>query len=309
MAISELLRNLESYPSKTKTVVLDLQKVIPIDNNGDEIYVISATPSPTTMVGIGGGSINPVFIREFKSGYCKSSGFKNPPYTVTSGNSKLRVSIDGSSYYEITLSSGSGLTGEDVARDLQTQITAIGGDGASEEGNAAFLNTSVKYENGRFVVIAGSVSNTFTGVGKSSVQILPGTSGDASATLGFDIPVVSELIASSTATETVLVSGYTANTGNTLVVDSVQDLSTGMAFTISDGTNREYFVASGIVGNSIYFSSATVSGLSNSYAIGSIIQKIFERDADSDLASPHVDIDAIVRFALQGIGSQIDFSV
>ena len=308
MAINETVRDIENYPSKSKTVTLDLQKVIPVDNDGDEIYILSSTPG-SGVAKIGGGTFNPIFIREFKSGYCKSSSFKNAPFTVVSGNANLRISIDGSQYHTVVLESGVGLSGEDIATDLQTKITALGGDGGAEEFNVAFLNATVSFENNRFKILSGTVSNTFTGVGKSSVRVLPGLTNDATTLLGFDIPTISEDISAKIASEIVLTSGYTAFSGTTLSVTSTQDLSIGMAFTITDGTNREYFVASGIGANSIDFVCAVTSGLNNSYAVGSVVQKIFERDADADLAAPYNDIDAIARFMLRGIGNQIDFSV
>jgi hypothetical protein len=308
MAINETVRDIENYPSKSKTVTLDLLKIIPVDNDGDEVYILSSTPG-SGVAKIGGGTFNPIFIREFISGYCKSSGFKNSPFTVVSGNANLRISIDGSTYHEIILASGNGLSGEDIAADLQTKITALGGDGALEEFNVAFLNATVSFENNRFKILSGSVSNTFTGVGKSSVRVLPGLTNDASTLLGFDIPAVSEDIAAKVASEIVLTSGYTAYSGTVMAVTSTQDLTTGMAFAITDGTNREYFVASGVGANSISFVSAVTSGLEHSYATGSVVQKIFERDADADLAAPYKDIDEIVRFILRGIGNQIDFSV
>lgn len=302
MSISEILRDIENYPLKTKTVTLDLQRIVPIDNEGDEIYVITSTPA-TGTVKIGGGTINPIFVRDFKAGYIKSSGKKNPPFTVTSGSKSLRLSIDGSAFVNIDLTEGSGLTGDSIADDMQTQINALASSG-TVSGNIAFLNATVEFKNNCFEIIAGSISNTYVGVGKSSVAVISGATNDITASLGFNIPISSELLSSKQATETILTSPYTAS-GIALTVESVSDLTAAQAFTISDGINREYFVASGVAANTINLH----YGLVNSYDSGSVVQKIFERDPRADLASPYDNLDIITRFALRSVANQIDFSV
>jgi len=202
MAITETVRDLEQNPNVTRTVTLDLQSVIPLDSEGDEKYVTSATPQTTAVSKISGGSITPIFLQEFKAGYSKSSGFKNPPFTVDSSANKLQISIDGSSYSTITLSSGIGLSGEDVAEDLQTKISAEAGTGETHEGNLGFLNALVEFKDSRFRIYSGTISNTYTGTAKSSVSVVPATSGDASVLLGFDMPIESETLSSKRPTET-----------------------------------------------------------------------------------------------------------
>lgn len=301
MAINETVQDLENYPSKTKTITLDIKKIIPIDNEGDEVYVGVAS---TTATKIGGGTIDPINIREFKVGYCKSSGFVEAPFTIASGNNQLKVSIDGSPERPIILSSGVGLTGDDIARDLQAQISALAAVSGIEDRNPAFLNCTVSFKNNRLVVIAGSLSNTYTGIGKTSVNVLPGDAGSADATLGFDKKIVSEELASKQATETLLSSSY--STGTDLTVESIAGFSDGYACTITDGVNREYFVVSGSASNTL---TMVGSGLVNTYDAGSIIQRIFERDPSADLASPLDTIDDFYRFALKSIANQINFAV
>lgn len=301
MAINETIRDLENYPNKTKTVTLDLIKAVPIDNEGDEVYVLT---SSSTNTKVGGGTPNPIFIREYKAGYAKSSGYKTSPFTLTSGNNQLQISIDGSSYSTIVLNSGTGLTGANIAQDMQQKINALAASGAGQQFKLEFLNATVEFVNNRFVVVAGSISNTYTGVGKSSVNVIAATSGDATSALGFDIPVTSEALASKQPTETTVLSNYSG--GSSIMLNSTQGFEAGQAFTITDGTNREYLVASGVSasGINLYYP------LSNSYAAGAVVQKIFERDPDGDVvASPYQDIDAIVRFSLRSIANQIDFSV
>lgn len=303
MAITETVRNLAVNPSVTRTVTLDLQSIIPEDTEGDEIYVTSSVTTATSV--IDASSINPIYLREFKTGYCKSSGFKNPPFNVTPTSSDLRISIDGSSFYTITLASGTGLSGEDVADDMQTKISALGGVGGVAEGDLAFLNALVEFSENRFKITSGTVSNTYTGVGKSSVSVIPGVSNDISAELGFNIVVESEALSSKKAKETILTTTYSG--GIEINVESVDDYAAWDAFTITDGTNREYFVASGVDAGDTKL--LVISGtIMNTYSGGAIVQKIFERDPTSDLASPYDNIDALIRFQLRSMANQMDFS-
>lgn len=302
MAITENLRDLSLGNNIQRQVTLDLVKVIPVDNEGDEVYATTATTTATSKIGTG-GTISPSFLRQFKAGFAKSSGFKTPPFTVTSGsNDKLQVSIDGSTFREITLSPGIGLSGEDIADDLQTKLNALALTGGAEQGKQGFLNVLVEFKDNRFHIISGTVSDTYTGVGKSSVLVNSGTN-DVSATLGFDIPVESEVLATKRPTETKLATGYVS--GTTLDVESVSDFQAGQAFTITDGANREYFIAAAIGSGDITISG---SGLVNDYVAGSVVQKIFERDPSSDLASPYEDVDALIRFQLRMLANQISFS-
>lgn len=303
MAITETVRDPENFPTKSKTISLDLQKIVPLDTEGDEIYIINSTPG-TGITKLGGGTINPLFIREFKAGYSRSSGIPSAPFNISASNLNLQVSIDGSTLRTVVLATGTGLSGEDIAADLQAKINALAAVGQPEAGNLAFLNATVEFRNNKFLVVSGSMSNTYTGTGKSSVTISAGLTNSADETLGFDKPISSESLASKRAVETVLTSTYSS--GTTLNVASTQDLSAGQAFTITDGTNREYFVASGTTSNTLTISGA---GLANGYAADSIVQKIFERDPDGDLASPYTTVDAITRFALRSLANQIDFSV
>jgi hypothetical protein len=305
MAINELVRDLDLAPNVTRTVTLDLQSVIPVDNEGDEIYVTTATT--TAVSKITGASITPIFLREFKVGYCKSSSFKNPPFTIQAGANSLRISIDGSSYYPITLSSGIGLSGEDVADDMQVQISALGGVDASAEGDLGFLNALVEFSENRFKITSGTVSNTYTGVGKSSVSVLPALTDDASVILGFNIPTESEALSSQIAKETILSVAFSGSLNETeLNVVDVDTYATGHAFTITDGVNREYFVATD-VDSGLGTLTVTSGSIANDYQPGAIVQRIFERDATGELASPYKDVDELVRFQLRSIANQIQF--
>jgi len=302
MAITTTIRDLENFPSVSKTVTLDQVSVVPVDNEGDEIYVLSATPG-AGVVKLGGGTISPVFVRDFKAGYLRSSGLKNPPFTVSASNNTLRISIDGGTLRAITLTSGNNLSGANVASDLQAQINALAAVGGLEALNNSYLSATVKFLNNKFLIVSGSISNTFTGVGRSSMQVLAGLTNDASVTLGLNIVSSSENIAALQAVETSLSSTYSS--GGTLNVTASVGLVAGDAFMITNGTNKEYFVASGVTVSTIGISG---SGLVNTYSGGSLVQKIFERDANADLASPYTTVDELTRFALRSIANQVNFA-
>jgi hypothetical protein len=303
MAISETVKDIELNPSVSKTATLDMDKVVLVDSEGDEKYVLTCT---TTATATGGATIADIYIRDFKMGYSKSSGFKNAPFTISSTNNTLQISIDGSDAQSITLDEGTGLNGDDVAADLQSKIAALAAAAAVEEGNLSFLNCTVVFEDGRFVIMSGSVSNTYTGTGKSSVVVTAGATNDASITLGFNIPTESETLSSKRAAESTLSSSFTAS-GITLTLNSVEDMNSAEAYTITDGTNREYFMVETVTSGSNTLT-VTSGAVTNSYASGSIVQRLFERDSSAPLASPLEDIDAIYRFGLKSLNNQMDFT-
>ena len=115
--------------------------------------------------------------------------------------------------------------------------------------------------------------------------------------------VESETLSSKRAAETILVSAYPS--GTQLNVESTSDFNEKEAFTITDGTNREYFIAAAISGSYITISG---SGLENTYAADSIVQRIFERDPSAELATPYETVDELIRFQLRSMANQIDFS-
>lgn len=303
MAIQETVKDIELNPSVSLTATLDMNKVVLVDSEGDEKYVLTCVTAATAA---GGASISDIYIRDFKMGYSKSSGFKNPPFTITATNNTLQISIDGSTYRSITLDSGTGLNGDDIAADLQSKISALAAASGLEEGNLSFLNCTVVFEDGRLVIMSGSLSNTYTGIGKSSVSVIAGATNSAAVTLGFNIPTESEALSSKKAAESTLASSFTAS-GTTLLLNSVEDMNAKEAYTITDGTNREYFIVDTVTSGGAQLTVASGS-IENSYASGAIVQRIFERDSSADLASPLEDVDAIYRFGLKSLANQMDFS-
>lgn len=305
MAITEIVRDLENYPIKIKYVTLDLQKVVPIDNEGDEVYVLSVSGGTGSFTSkIDGTTILPIFVRDYKCGYFKSSGFKNGPFVVASGTDTFSISIDGSTYHDITLAHGTGLTGNDIAADMESKITALAASGAAEAGNLEFLNATVDFIENRFWFVAGSLSNTYTGIGKSSVLVSSGSSNNCTSLLGLDLGVSSEALSAKVPVETQVSISYSG--GGTLNVLATTDLAAYNAFSIYDGVNRDYFVASGI---DVGVIGILGSGLNHNYATGAVVQKIFERDPSGSLASPYENVDGLTRFLVRSIANQINFAI
>lgn len=305
MAVTEDIRNLDFPLVTDKEATLELEKVVTTDSEGDEVYILSATPGATTL-GTGGATISPTLTEYAKAGYVRSSGAASPPFTISASNNTFQISIDGSTVRSVTLDSGTGLTGDDIADDMQIKINALAATGGDEEGNLAFLNCIVSYENGRFVIVSGSLSKTYTGTGKSSVAITAGATNDVTATLGLDILASSEELSSILVSEAELTGVTIATSGATLIpLDNVTNFSAGQAFSIYDGTNRDYFVATSISGSYLVTHSGGVPD--GTYSTGAIVQNIFERDPDATLASPYESVDDLVRALLRTIAVQIDF--
>lgn len=308
MAVTESIRNLDLPSVTDKDVTLDLEKVVTTESEGDERYILSATPGTTTL-GDGGATIDPLLTEFAKAGYVRSSGFKNAPFNITASNNQLQISVDGSSFQTISLATGNGLTMEDVSDDMQQKINLLAAEGGALEGNLAVLNAIVSVENNKFVIISGSLSKTFTGPERSSVAILPGATNDASATLGFDIITSSEDISSKLVIESQLTGDVysPSGVGDVVPLDDVTGFTTGQAMTVSNGSSRAYFVVTSISGNALITHSGSIP--SATFSGGSVVQNVFERDADSSLASPYESVDDITRALLRSIAGQIDFTV
>lgn len=303
MAINETTQDAINNPGNTKTVTLDIIKNVFADSEGDEAYALVLTTTATSK--INSGAIANTYLRDFKVGYSKSRKVTGP-FIIDGTNNQLQVSIDGSAFASVTLTSGTGLTPENVVADLQSQISSLAAVGEAQEGNLAFLNVDVEFIEGRFQILSGSVSDTYTGSAKSSVAVISGAN-DASVLLGFNIPIESEALASKTPAESVTISGYTAG-GTTLALETVTGLNAGEAFTITDGTNREYFIATTVTSGAAELT-IDAAALSNNYSAGSVVQRIFERDPDLTIASTIRTVDDIMKFSLKNVVNQIDFTV
>jgi hypothetical protein len=303
MATNVTVYDLENYPDNNKTVVVDHKQVVTTQGAGDETWVLSAS---TTATASGSASIQDVFINKFVVGWSKSTGFSQGPYTINSGQKNLKVSINGSTAREISLTeSVVPVSGDDVAADMQTQINALAATGGAEAGNLAFKNAWVTFDDGRFIIQSGSPATYYIGSNRSSVVVSAGASNDVSSHLGFFAQVYSQAIASRTINETYLSWPVVSASGWTYVeVNDETIASAGDCIVVTDGTNSEYRYVSSVATGKININAA----LSNSYAANSRVQTLREQDPESNPVSVFESIDDASRFAVSSLVNQIDFS-
>ena len=87
----------------------------------------------------------------------------------------FKLSIDEAigSGLDITVTQGTNLLPVDVAQDIEDQIRlqAEIGLGGGKIGNLSYLNAQVRFVNGVFSIESGTVTERFTGSGRSSVAI------------------------------------------------------------------------------------------------------------------------------------------
>lgn len=312
MAINVTVRDIVNFPGGTpKTITLDIAQIVPTGGSpeGDEIWVSSAS---TTATASGGGSIQSIFKNQMKRGFIRGVSPSNSTFTIGASN-RLKIAIDEAigSGVDVELTSGNGLLPTDVAQDLETKIRneAVIGGGGSKIGNLSYLNAQVRFVDGVFRIESGTVTDRFTGSGRSSVALdAPDLGTDVRETLGLHITVSSEQLAARQLVETDLTSAYSS--GDTLTVRNTAGLSSGDAFQVTDGTNTTTALVSGTLSASeIRFTAISGAGLglSNSFASGSILKKLHEVEG-ADPVSAVTTMDELYRFSIDSIVNQIDFS-
>jgi len=318
VVVNVTVRDLVNFPGGTpKTITVDIVQVVPAGGaplEGDEIWVTSST---TVATASGGGSIESIFKNEMIRGFIKSSGLPTGNFIILPASRfKIAIDEDISEGVDITLSSGTNLLPEDVAQDIENKVQAeavIGG-GGSKIGNLSYLNCQVRITGTKFQIESGTLSDTFTGVGKSSVAVAaPDTGIDASSTLGLDITTTSEALAARTITETALASDYTS--GDILEVTSTAGVDAGDCLLVTDGTDSQNIVVSGagvtdgLPSGDIRFVTASgeSTGLAMTYEAGTLVRKLHEVDV-SNPVSATTTIDELYRFSIDSQVNQIDFS-
>lgn len=303
MSTNVSVYDLENYPDNYKTVVVDHKQVVTTGGAGDEIWVLSAS---TTATASGSASIQDVFINKFIVGWTKSTAFNQGPYTISSSQKNLKVSINGSTARSVSLTeSAVPVSGDDVAADMQTQINALAAVGASEAGNLAFKNAWVTFDDGRFIIQSGSPTSSYLGSNRSSVVVSAGDTNDVSVHLGFFAQVSSQDIANTSVSETYLSWPVVTSSGWTYVeVNDESVASTGDCIAVTDGTNTEYRYVSSTAAGVININAA----LSNDYAANARVQTLRLQDPESNPVSVFEDIDDATRYAISSLVNQIDFS-
>lgn len=317
MAVNVTVRDLVNFPGGTpKTITVDIVQVVPAGGSpeGDEIWVTSSTTAATAS---GGGSIQSIFKNEMIRGFIRSSGLPTGNFTIpSSARIKIAIDEDISSGVDITLESGSNLLAEDVAQDIEdkVQAQAVIGGGGGKIGDLSYLNCQVRAIGGKFQIESGTVSDTFTGTGKSSVAVgAPDSGTDIRETLGFDIPTTSETLAARVIVETSLASSYTS--GDLLEVESTAGIGAGNALLVYDGTNSQTVLVSGagvsddLSAAEIRFvtTSGVTTGLAMTYEAGTLVRLLHQVDV-SDPVSAVTTVDQLYRFQIDSQVNQINFA-
>jgi len=323
MAITLVTQDLDNYPGTTKNVTVDVSSTVPTGYEGDEQIVLTIS---TTAFSDNTNSTNiqDIYVKDFKGGWCKSSGFagSNGKFALSGSAYQMKVKLDatisgtdGNGYYTISLAynnDATPITGEAIAEDMETKIRAIADniETADVGFSLSYKNASVEFTDSKFKIISGSISKYFTGNDKSSVAVAAAASNDCTAILGFDIPLTTEDLAGLAMTETQIGANYTAG-NTTLTVSAGLGVEAGDACLIYDAANSDYFVAaSGTTDTSIAVSADPYLGISNNYttASGAIVQVLKQQDPDGEPNSYYTTIDSIARWGVKSIINQIDYS-
>jgi len=308
--------DIENYPGVQKTVTADLTSITSKDSQGDEQWVLKVTTSAYSSPAPAKTAIQPMFIHGTVAGWCKSSGLVSSPFNIGSGTKKLLVAIDeltpNSSFAEITLTEGTGLSGDAVALNMQEQINNLALTGHSKAGNLSYLNATVSFSNNVFKVVSGSCGSAYVGSHKSSVTIVDSVSASGcAAILGFDYPTSSESIASTAVKETSLTEATTSGTGTLHVANGAICSSSDCVVVFGPTTSgsltphKEYYKVTGI---SNVNDLAVTPNIASVFGIGAKVQVLREADPDITPASAYSDFDSLVRFGVRSVTAQIDFS-
>lgn len=316
MAVNVTTRDIVNFPGGTaKTVTVDIIQAVPKGSSeGDELWLMSTV---TTATASGGGSIENIFKNEMIRGFFKSSGLISGPFTI-GATTRIKIAIDEAigSGIDITFTVGNNLTGADVAQDLETliQAQAVIGGGGSKIGNLSYLNAQVRFVDSKFQIESGTVSNSFTGTTRSSVDVAAPDSGtDAFASLGFDLGVSSEVLSARQMVETSVATLY--STGDILSVASTVNLSAGDSIQIVNTTTNQTVLVSGVgTGDGLSAGEirfVTASGITSNLSIaaptGTLVRKL-DSLIDSAPVSAVKTMDALYRFGIDSLVNQIDYS-
>lgn len=309
MATNITVRDLDNYPDTSKTITVDQTTLVPTGAQGDEKWVLSfvttAYSDNTNLT-----SIQNIYVQEMTTGWYKSSGLVNlgSSIIVSSGSKTLGVNIDNSSkWYYVQLTEES--YGPDALADhIQDQIRAVPDSylWSSNDDPLSYKNSQVEYENGKFKIISGTVSEFYTGNNRTSVAVTYSGSDTLYYDLGFDLGIGSYDIAATSVKEKLV----TANCGpasTAIVINQMTGLLAGDPIAITDNSNIDYVVAqAGTTESNIVIVSGS---LSNSYTANEAkVQRLRIQDPDQRPVPYHSEVDSIMRWGIMSILNQIDFS-
>lgn len=325
MAVNISIYDLD-FPDSPKTVTVDLKTIVPLGTHGDEKWVLSFV---TTAYSDNANTtaIQDIYIQETRSGWLKSSGMVGNAgkFTISGSNKQIGIKLDnstgvasGNGYYVISLNEGVNLTGEAIAENIEEQIRALPDDASwnsNDDGfKLAYLAASVKYTNGRFWIVSGSVSPFYTGTNRSSVKVYKISGDTCYETLGFNLSTDSETIAGVSINEVLLSSDYIG--GNTdMHVNTGLGITVNDSLAITDGVSTDFFTA--ISGSTETILKLATVGTHNYDAISpgttysggvSKVQKLRLQDPENMPVSYYTTIDDVVRQGIMSLANQVDFS-
>jgi hypothetical protein len=218
--------------------------------------------------------------------------------------------------YYIVLETGSNLSGDSVAADMETKIRAVP-DGAAWQAadngyELAYVNSSVSFENSRFKIVSGSVGSYYTGADRTSVIVTASGADTAYADLGFDLGVDSQTMAGLVPKEVSLGSSYTLD-NSPMTIGAGTGVTEGSALYITDGTYEDYFTAlSGTTDTSVVVATEGTNGfigVTHSYTAGEAkVQVLKYGDPETVPVPYYINVDGLVRFGIKTMANQLDYS-
>jgi hypothetical protein len=317
MSISIDTQDLVNYPGNVKRVTIDQESVVPQGFEGDSQFMLSFSTTAYSDI-TAKTKIQDLYVTDFKSGWCKSSGFAGNKFALDATHRCLEIKMDattsgiGDGYYRVTLDHNDGvqIDAEVVAEDLENKIRALADnlDTADIGYKMAYMNAVVEFKGGRFWIVSGSVGKYYSGANRTSVKVRASSVNDCSDILGFNVSIDSEIIDSIGVKEALVLSGYTTTSGTgTITISANVGAVINDCMLITDGTNTDYFQISDITGGTIIeFDGSKVS---NSYSASKAkVQLLREQDPDAGPSLWFDDIDKITRYGLKSMINQIDYS-
>ncbi len=321
MSLTIDTQDLDNYPGIVKTVTIDNEKLVPVGYDGDEQFALSYSTSAYSD-NTDFTSIQTLYSTDLKVGWHKSSGFagSSGKFALDSTHNSLKIKLDttvsgsdGNGYYTIVLDYDDGglpLTGEAIATDMEDKIRDLTLVTADTGYSLAYRNATVEFTENKFWIFSGTMGRYYTGISRSSVDIIDTTVSGCLALLGFDIGWRSESLSAVTPTESLVTTDYTVG-DTTLYIQSGTGFSAGDCMYITDGTNSNYFVAVSATDDTDVevTASGTTGSITNNYTASvSKIQILREQDPDGEPKLYYDSVDKINRHGLELIMSQIDYS-
>jgi hypothetical protein len=328
MALSIDTQDLINYPGNVKRVTVDYAAIVPVGEEGDEKYVQNVSTTAYSN-NTDRTAISDLYVTDFKIGWARSSGFTGAggKFALSSAAYKLYIKIDDTvsgtntvdgthGFYEIELthSSGTPISGESIADDIETKIRSIANSLVTADAaySKAYKNVSVEYKNSKFWIISGSVASVYSGENRTSVRIEKVPADTAYEVLGFNLALSSENMDSITVEESYLNGPCVSGTGSITLGSSI-GISVGDSLMIRDNTNTDYFTAiSGTTGVTVNVSTQATNGFDgiiHTYTSGAAkIQILKEQDPNGYPTGWFTDIDSIVRHGIKVFTHEIDYS-